>query len=76
MCLYGPLGATYGPSRTSSDGVAVMPERLASEIDAVAARLAPEDRGRLAEARVLLRDLVGRHELTEFFTLPAYQVLG
>jgi malate synthase len=59
----------------TADGVAVTLEALHAEIDDGAARLEPENRGRLHEARILLRDLVGRPQLTEFFTLPAYEVL-
>ncbi len=59
----------------TEDGQPITLERLLAEIDRMAEQLVPEDRGRLADARVLLRDLVSRDELLEFLTLPAYQLL-
>ncbi len=59
----------------TSDGTAVTQASLDEAIGRVAASLQAQDRGRLAEARDLLRDLVGREVLTEFFTLPAYEAL-
>ena len=59
----------------TAEGKAVTQASLDDAIDRVALALEPQDRGRLAEAKELLRDLVGREVLTEFFTLPAYEAL-